>query len=606
MQRSPSSLLLRSCKMENHLQIFWSVLLLVALMPQPSEEEEVLCAGTACYTLNLGKHHWTDAQKMCRDNGGNLMTLKSQEEALIVRQLLRKIPQDRVGTDVEVRLWIGLHREKGKCYQHHQPLKGFAWVTGGMETKYSNWGWEPRETCTTNRCVSLQGTPSSSQELAWADGVCSRATNGYLCKFSFQGMCRPLVLAGPGIARYTTPFGVTTASLVAVPFGSTVEVVCGLEGEEISNVFLVCKPKPNSNISEWSSPGPFCASPTYGCSYSNGGCEHDCLDQGGGLFECSCRSGYQLGGDRLSCIRVDYCSSSPCQERCSPHPGGFTCHCSEGYMLAEDGRSCMDVDECRAPLSHCEQICVNTIGSFTCRCHQGYKLAEPNSQTCQDIDECATLTSCDQVCVNTQGSFLCSCQTGYQLEGINSSSCLDIDECQEELCEHMCINQPGSYRCSCRPGWILALNEISCYPDITNSSTSSPATQKQELVNPESNLPASKTPALLATSSIQAKEERDLESQESTLQPSVFSSPLDVQDHVKDGHTDNNSGGSKQLLYYTLGGVAVLLLLAFVLSAVTYRKMKAKEAKKKSKNAADNYSWVPDQEETKARSNKYL
>ncbi|XP_067323859.1 complement component C1q receptor [Anolis sagrei] len=603
MQRSLSSALLCSAKMENRLQIFWPVLLLVALIIQPSEETEVLCTGTACYTLDLGKHSWINAQQMCKNNGGNLMTLKSQEEALIVRQLLNKTPQEGAGTDVEVRVWIGLHREKGKCYQQHQPLKGFVWVTGGMETNYSNWGREPRGTCTTNRCVTIQGTFSSSQELSWADGPCSQATKGYLCKFSFQGMCRPLVLAGPGVARYTTPFGVTTASLAAVPFGSNAKVECGPEGKEITTSYLMCMPQPNSNISEWSSPGPFCASPAYGCSYSNGGCEHDCLDQGGGLFECSCHSGYQLGGDHLSCIPVDYCISSPCQGKCLPYPGGFTCQCSEGYMLAEDGLSCLDVDECRATLGPCEQICVNTIGSFICRCHQGYKLTEPNGQTCQDIDECATLTPCDQVCLNTPGSFLCSCQTGYELEGVNSSSCLDVDECQEELCEHMCINQPGSYQCSCRPGWILAPNEISCYPD---TATSFPPTQKQELVSPENIIPASETWAPLSTSSVHVEEERIIVSQQSTLQPNVFSSPLDAKNVVRDGYTDNSSGNSKQLLYYSLGGVAVLLLLALILVGVVYKKMKAKEAKKKSTNAADNYSWVPDQRETRAQSNEYM
>uniref|UniRef100_G1KWK0 CD93 molecule n=1 Tax=Anolis carolinensis TaxID=28377 RepID=G1KWK0_ANOCA len=509
-------------------------LLLVALIIHPSEEAEVLCTGTACYTLDLEKHSWTKAQQMCKNNGGNLMTLKSQEEALIVQQLLNKIPQEGAGTDVEVRVWIGLHREKGKCYQQHQPLKGFVWVTGGTETKYSNWGQEPRGTCTTNRCVTIQGTPSSSQELFWADGPCSQATKGYLCKFNFQGMCRPLVLAGP------------------VPFGSNAQ--------------------------------------------------HDCLDQSGGLFECSCHSGYQLGGDHLSCIPVDYCISSPCQGKCLPYPGGFTCQCSVGYMLAEDGLNCLDVDECKASSRPCEQICVNTIGSFICRCHQGYKPTEPNGQACQDIDECATLTPCDQVCLNTPGSFLCSCQTGYQLEGINSSSCIDDDECQEEFCEHMCINQPGSYQCSCRPGWILAPNKISCYPDAI---TSFPPTQKQELVSPENVFPASETPAMLSTSSVHV-EERILVSQESTFQPNVFSSPLDAKNVVRDGYTDNNSGNSKQLLYYTLGGVAVLLLLALVLIGMAYKKMKAKKAKKTSTNAADNYSWVPDQRDTKAQSNEYI
>ncbi|KAM6455043.1 complement component C1q receptor [Liasis olivaceus] len=593
--------------MEIPQQVFWQLLLL-GLTIQPSEEVEALCSGTTCYTLNFGRFSWMEAQQKCRDNGGNLMTLKSQEEALLVQQLLAKMPKGEAGTVVEVRLWIGLHRKKGKCYQQHQPLRGFRWVTGGEETQYSKWGQEPRETCMSNMCVTLQGTPFSSQELSWVDSFCGNATpglSGFLCKFSFQGMCRPLTLAGPGIVSYSTPFGVATAFLITVPFGSTAEVACGPQGEEIPNIFLVCKPQPNSNISEWSSPGPFCASPTYGCSYSNGGCEHECLEQGKGLFQCACHSGYQLGEDHLSCVPVDYCSSNPCQGQCLPYLGGFKCLCASGYILADDERSCIDVNECSAPQSPCEQICVNTKGSFTCRCNLGYMAAESDGQACQDIDECARNTPCDQFCVNTHGSFHCSCQPGYQLEGNNSSSCLDIDECQEELCEHMCINQLGSYQCSCRAGWILAPNGISCLPDPTGS-TSSPPTQGGEWGIPTNIQPASELPALLPDSSLEAELERGFTSQDSTLQPAVVNKALETEHPIRDGRIDKNSQGSKQLLYYILGGVGVLFLMSFALGWITYRKMRAKEAKKNSKNITDNYSWVPDQGETRAGSKEGL
>ncbi|XP_062985786.1 complement component C1q receptor [Elgaria multicarinata webbii] len=608
MGRSLGSRLLHLLDMEIVLRIFWQTLLL-GLTAQPSEEVEALCAGTACYTLHFGRYSWIEAQQQCKNNGGNLMTLKNQDEALLVRQLLAKVPKGEAGTDTEVRLWIGLRREKGKCYQKHQPLKGFSWVTGGEETQYSNWGQEPRETCTLNRCVTLQGAPSLSQELAWADGYCSNSADrksGYLCKFGFQGTCRPLVLAGPGIVRYTTPFGVETASLVAVPFGSSAEVVCGPQGEERPNTFLVCKPQANSNTSEWTSPGPFCASPRYGCSYSNGGCEHKCLERAGGSFQCACHSGYQLGGDRLSCILVDYCSSSPCQGQCLPRPGGFQCLCSPGYMLADDGLTCVDVDECRAPQRPCEQICMNTLGNFTCHCNQGYRPTEPNGWACQDVDECATDMPCEQLCVNTLGSFLCSCHPGYQLEGINSASCLDVDECQEEPCAHMCINQLGSYQCSCRSGWILAPNAISCLPSPTGSTSFPPNQGDGESGSPANTDLASKMPNLGSDSSVQAEQDVMVVSQDSTSQPSALSSPLDAEDHVVKDSRDDHSGSAKQLLYYTLGGVAALLLVAFALSWVTYRKKKDKKDKKKPKSAADNYSWMPDQGEARAGSKEYM
>ncbi|XP_060110385.1 complement component C1q receptor [Heteronotia binoei] len=592
------------------LQTVWQGLLL-GLVVQPGRAAEALCSEFSCYTLHWGSLSWLEAQKKCQNNGGNLATLKSLEEAHLVRQLLATVPGWEASSEVEVRLWIGLHREKGKCYQRHQPLKGFIWVAGDQETEYSNWAQEPRETCTAQRCVTLQGPPFLSRGLAWVDHHCSQSAqgnSGYLCKFSFQGMCRPLVLAGPGAVKYTTPFGIVAASLLAVPFGSTAEVVCEAQGAKMAGTFLVCKMQANINSSafEWSSQGPLCASPSHGCRYSNGGCEHQCLELGGGVFRCACRSGYQLGGDHLSCIPVDYCSSNPCQGQCLPHIGGFNCLCPPGYVLAADGQNCVDVNECTAPQNPCQQICVNTWGSFMCHCHPGYQLAEADGLMCQDIDECARVKPCTQLCANTQGSFFCSCKPGYQLKDINSSSCLDVDECQEEPCEHMCRNLPGSYRCFCQPGWKLDPNGISCILDTITTSTFAPPTQG-ELGDTVDIQPGSDPSMLLSESPVQAELEKIFISQGSTFQPVVLSRPLEAEDQGGDDSAQKTTGSSKQLLYYVFGGVvALLVLLACALILVTYKKMKLKKAKNEAKSAADNYSWVPDQREPRAGSNEYM
>ncbi|XP_077166909.1 complement component C1q receptor [Paroedura picta] len=586
------------------LQTVWQGLLL-GLVVQTGQAAEALCSESSCYTLHWGSLSWLEAQKKCQDNGGNLATLKKPEEARLAGQLLATVPGWGANPEAEVRLWIGLHREKGKCYQGHQLLRGFTWVAGDAETEYSNWAHEPRETCTAQRCVTLQGPG-----LAWVDGHCSRPAQGkggYLCRFSFQGMCRPLALAGPGAVKYTTPFGIVTASLLAVPFGSTAEVACGAQGAEVDNAFLVCKMQAstNGNTFEWNSQGPLCASPSHGCGYSNGGCEHQCLELGRGVFRCACHSGYQLGGDRLSCIPVDYCSSNPCQGQCLPHTGGFHCLCPSGYVLAADGQNCVDVDECAAPQEPCQQTCINTLGSFTCLCQPGYKVAEADGQACQDIDECAGVKPCSQLCANTLGSFLCSCKPGYQLEGINSSSCLDVDECLEEPCEHICKNLLGSYHCFCQPGWRLAPDGISCTLDAT-TSTPTPTTQG-ELWDPMDTRPGSGPPRQLPDSPIQAELEQIFLSPGTTLWPEVLSRPLETEDQAVDESAQKNTDSSKQLLYYIVGGVvALLVLLACVLILVTFRKMKVKKAQNEARSAADNYSWVPDQREARAGSNEYI
>ncbi|XP_067420785.1 complement component C1q receptor [Emydura macquarii macquarii] len=594
-----------------------------------TQEAEALCSGTACYTIHWGKHHWADAQGKCKGNGGNLVTVKNEEEALHIQDLLAKLPGREAEPEGQVRLWIGLHREKGTCYQQHQLLKGFSWVWGGEEeSHYYGWLWEPRETCTARRCVTLHWntTAPRSSRLGWADGPCSASTaraRGYLCKFSFQGMCRRLVLAGPGNVTYNTPFGVDSASLAAVPFGSLAAVSCEPRGQaEPPEAFLVCKEQAAGGAFEWSNPGPFCASASHGCAYSNGGCQHECLELAGGSFRCACRRGYRLGGDLLSCVPLDYCSPQPCRGgECLSRPGGFQCSCPAGYALAGDGVSCQDVDECGGGgpgAAPCEGGCVNTAGSFVCTCPAGYEPAGPGGRQCRDVDECARgePAPCAQLCTNTPGSFLCSCRPGYR-RGSGDASCLDVDECLGEPCQERCLNQPGSYRCLCQPGWALAPDGVSClFSGTSPAGSSAPSLRPQGEEEPEAGggppadtHPASQSPAPSFEPALRAEpggaERPGIAAGSSTLPPAAISRAPGTGQHMNPD-SDNAPDGPKLLLYYILGTVVViLLLLGFALGLLIYRKKKAQKGKKKSKSATDNYSWVPEQAEKKAVDNEY-
>ncbi|CAM2110873.1 unnamed protein product [Caretta caretta] len=577
-----------------------------------SEEAEALCAQTACYTIHWGKHNWADAQENCKRNGGNLVTMKSQEEALHVQDLLAKLPRREAGPEGQARLWIGLHREKGKCYQQHQLLKGFSWASGGEETNYTGWLREPRETCTSRRCVSLpwNSTAPSSPGLGWADGPCSGSSarvQGYLCKFSFQGMCRQLSLAGPGSVTYTTPFGLNNASLAAVPFGSLAAVSC--EGQA-PGPFLVCTAQ-EGGVFAWNSPGPLCASPRHGCAYSNGGCQHQCLELAGGSFRCACRAGYRLGGDLLSCSPVDYCSARPCQGLCLGRPGGFECRCPAGYALAGDGVSCGDVDECLE--EPCQGGCLNTAGGFACTCPPGYEPAGPGGRQCRDLDECAQGAPCAQLCANTPGSFLCACRPGYQ-RGPDGASCRDVDECLGEPCQERCVNQPGSYQCLCPPGWALAPNGVSCLsgssPTTAGSAAPSlslrPPGEEEPTAGggqPPDTHPATESPAPRSDPTTRAQPGG---AEPSTLQPAAVSRAAGVGEPMMKPDADQATDGPKLLLYYILGSVVVILLLmAFALGLLIYRKRKAKKEKKKARSATDNYCWVLEQAEKKAVDNDY-
>uniref|UniRef100_A0A8D1QI42 CD93 molecule n=1 Tax=Sus scrofa TaxID=9823 RepID=A0A8D1QI42_PIG len=631
------------------------LLLLLLLLVQPREgatsQEAVVCVGTACYSAHWGKLSADEAQLHCDKKGGNLATLKSEEEARHVQGTLAQLLQpgaplaERMG-----RFWIGLQRDKGKCLDSDLPLKGFRWVDGVEDTPYTNWHKEAKNSCISKRCVSLLldlSTPALASRLSkWAEGPCGssrspgNSVEGFVCKFSFKGMCRPLALGGPGQVTYTTPFQATSSTLQAVPFGSMAHVACG-DRDESQQPYFLCKEKA-PNVFEWNSSGPLCISPKLGCDFNNGGCEQDCFEGGDGSFRCGCRPGYRLLDDLVSCASRNPCSSSPCRggATCVPVQLGkdFRCHCPPGYQLDLTGRDCVDVDECQdAP---CTQECVNTPGSFRCECWVGYERGGPGEGACQDVDECAPGRSpCAQGCTNTIGSFSCSCEDGYILAGEEGTQCLDLDECEGQgarRCGGLCLNTEGSFRCGCLPGWELAPDGVSCTGGPTSPAPSAGTPQVQDTGDGEGEHVSSATASsptgdpegtsettwvvpTTGRSSLPRHVRTSLAPPEMLVPSGTLSvwSPVgplatpgqreSTGDDFTAKHSDSGTDGQKLLLFYILGTVvAILLLLALALGLLVYRKRRAKrEEKEKPKNAADSYAWVPERAESRAAENPY-
>lgn len=636
------------------------LLLLLLLLRQlgagtGADTEAVVCAGTACYTAHWGKLSAAEAQNLCLQNGGNLATVKSEEEAQHVQQVLAQLLRREAALTARMgKFWIGLQREKGKCLDPSLPLKGFSWVGGGEDTPYSNWHKELRNSCISKRCVSL--LLDLSQPLLpgrlpkWSEGPCgspgSPGSNieGFVCKFSFKGMCRPLALGGPGQVTYTTPFQTTSSSLEAVPFASAANVACG-EGDkdDSQSHYFLCKEKA-PDVFDWGSSGPLCVSPKYGCNFNNGGCHQDCFEGGDGSFLCGCRPGFRLLDDLVTCASRNPCSSSPCRGGaiCIPGPHGknYTCRCPQGYQLDSSQLDCVDVDECQD--SPCAQECVNTPGSFRCECWVGYEPGGPGEGACQDVDECALGRSpCAQGCTNTEGSFHCSCEEGYVLAGEDGTQCQDVDECVGPggpLCDSLCFNTQGSFRCGCLPGWVLAPNGVSCamgpvslgppsgppdeeYKGEREGSTVPPAATASPTRGPEGtpkSTPTTRRPLLSSDAPITSV---PLEVLAPSGSPGLWREPSIHHTTAASGaqepaggdssvatQNDDGTDGQKLLLFYILGTVVgILLLLALALGLLVYRKRRAKREEKKEKpqNAADSYSWVPERAESRAMENQY-
>ncbi|NXC91764.1 C1QR1 protein, partial [Cercotrichas coryphoeus] len=575
------------------------------------EEAEVLCSDSACYTLHRGESTWRSAQLRCQDNGGNLAPARSASEATLLRQLLAAARWAGPA-------WLGLALPRGHCVQPQEPLRGFSWVAGGERGNFSAWAAEPADTCVSARCASLR------PDGGWSDRACRSPLPAFLCKFSFQGMCGTLPLAGRAAVSYSTPFGVRTARLAAAPFGTLAEVRCESGGRSL---FAVCKGVPDGEGFAWHPPGPLCP---VDCGRHNGGCQQRCLEAPGRPPRCACQPGFVLAADMASCLPEDSCRPNPCQGSCRPLPGGFECGCEPGFALAADGRGCSDVDECES--GPCEQQCLNTPGSFhfQCRCRAGYRPAGPAGRLCHDVDECAQPHACPQLCINIPGSFRCACRPGFQRQP-GGDSCLDVDECLRDPCPGACRNFPGGYECLCPPGSVrdgdghgcspgeAILNSIPQSSSIPESSgiipqSSSIIPQSTSIIPQSTSIPPQSTSIPPQSTSI--PQSSSIIPQSSSIPPQSSSSipgtpripwttsipraPGMPTAGLGGGSEEHSADGPRLLLYYIVGSlVAILLLLAFALALVACRKRAAKREKPPAKSAADNYCWVPEQPESR-------
>ncbi|KAJ6654286.1 hypothetical protein lerEdw1_007383 [Lerista edwardsae] len=392
-------------------------LLLAGPLLARSQAPEAACGPEGCYALYFQRRSFLEAWRSCREQRGNLATLKHAEEAGQVAELLRGA-RAGVGSAGESRqyFWIGLQRQPRQCFPQ-RPLRGFTWTTGDQDTSYTNWARPATggAGCATSRCVVLD-----SQEFQWLEGSCTLPVDGYVCRFAFQGMCPGLAEEGATVT-YTTAFGPAGSALRYVPFGTVAAVTCGGAGPAVS---VLCMQQEDGAVA-WSKEAPFCREQAYGhswCEGDNGGCQQLCLDEGSG-YSCECHAGYFLMPDGHSCASSDACQAQPCQFECVPEEdGGYHCRCPAGHEPgSDDEHQCEDVDECvEAP---CEHQCENTEGSFLCRCHLGFSPSEEEPGRCADTDECQIPGVCQQMCVNYVGGFECYCTEGYDLDadGISCS-----------------------------------------------------------------------------------------------------------------------------------------------------------------------------------------
>ncbi|KAM3601525.1 uncharacterized protein V6R79_014278 [Siganus canaliculatus] len=466
-------------------------------------ESDAVCHQDGCYTVVLQKRTFREAGRSCRERGGTLATMHTEEAAGVVHDLLSGI--ETQGTRTRFRLWIGLHRPPRQC-SSTRPLRGFVWVTGDQDGQFINWLREDTPgTCAAPRCVAMtvhtsESGRESSDNFRWLDGSCALPLDGYVCQYNYKGMCPPLEDEGRGPAVYTTPFHLVSTLLTHVPYGSVASLSCPVDTSDQdapTEQTVLCMERDDETVG-WSRDAPLC-SPTAApknvdwCSRDHG-CEQYCQNTDTDYY-CYCSEGFIIDEDGYSCKPDPLSQTDPpelssdsagptdqpqvkqicvemgCEYDCAETARGVRCTCPPGYQMGPDGRRCSDVDECLQ--QPCPQVCVNIPGTFHCTCYTGY---QPDDEgECVDIDECLDEASCEGTCENTVGSFTCLCNPGYELG--SGGECIDIDECVgESPCQQQCLNYMGGYQCYCDNGYDLQSDGLSCQlsPDDEEYSTLTP------------------------------------------------------------------------------------------------------------------------------------
>lgn len=427
-----------------------------SVVTQDLRERDALCNGDGCFVVYFQPKTFLDAWRACKDNGGNLATIKRKEDANDIARLFSTLDLRQLRSKVQV--WIGLQRHPRQCTTR-RTLRGYSWTTGDQDTEYTNWlRDDPPTMCSVPRCVVMgYSLYEQNDNFKWLDESCVASVDGYLCHYAYKGMCSALRNEGAGIAHYTTPFNLKSSQLTHIPLDSVATMPCPADtkGESVQ-----CALKEDGSVG-WSREPPLCPNPTLthsSCGQDNGGCEHFCR-QVGIHFYCECDEGYQLEDNGQDCTMTsNVCQEDSCEFECLPTSDGYRCACPVGYMLLPDERGCEDVDECLQ--SPCEQICVNSPGSFACQCHEGYHLNDEGE--CDDTNECEN-NPCEHFCDNTPGSYKCFCDFGYSPLPEDPKHCQDNDECQiPGTCEQMCVNYEGGFDCICEEGYELRYN-YKCY-----------------------------------------------------------------------------------------------------------------------------------------------
>ncbi|XP_012218709.2 vitellogenin receptor-like [Linepithema humile] len=113
------------------------------------------------------------------------------------------------------------------------------------------------------------------------------------------------------------------------------------------------------------------------------------------------------------------CQNAKCEDLCHNTPNGAVCSCRSGYSLDSDGMSCNDINECQQNV--CSQKCVNTVGSYECSCIDEYSL-RTDKISCKAIGPQMQFITATDEDIRNISSDVRSIDLVHQLSGLSVSS----------------------------------------------------------------------------------------------------------------------------------------------------------------------------------------
>ncbi|KAK9956964.1 hypothetical protein ABG768_014663 [Culter alburnus] len=394
-------------------EILGIALALVVLRVHGENISEGFCVEGKCFVVQTDRATFDEAQKVCQEKQGHLMTVRTQKSAEVLSKLLK-------GTSGN--FWLGLRYQ---C--SNDGLKGYKWVTGDDTSLYINWE--------SDRCAQCASVSQKVQKLA--ERPCDERIEGYLCEYDNVGYCKPL--SNDADVLYEIPFGFKANELPEIPKGTSATLLPLRTRHICLDGFWFQAP--------WS------------CEVFGGGCDYKCRLNGKN-YECFCQPGFKLDSNGVTCSKEEHEPAFKVADVKSSEV------CKPGYR--NESGVCVDEDECES--APCEHDCINTEGGYQCKCYEGFIPSTKEPEKCKMH---CTQPQCPPEC-DPNNVDQCNCPDGFLLEGTDEKICTDVDECDNNECDQKCENIPGGFVCSCNEGYLL-LGEHKCVrEDFEGSGSSTP------------------------------------------------------------------------------------------------------------------------------------